>query len=123
MLGSTQTALSAMCAVGNGILRPSAEGLTIKGAAQRYVPRSCIGWPAPCQEWAVLSSDRSAGSAFPGQALSMVPLLSMRSPLSRGSLQPQTQRILRVVPTPSESLSLLTKVAFLLWARAAKQSA
>jgi hypothetical protein len=38
-------------------------------------------------------------------------------------LRPQTRGILRAVPTHSKSLSLVTKVAFLAWARAAaKQS-
>jgi hypothetical protein len=34
-------------------------------------------------------------------------------------LRPQTQRILRAGPTRSKSLSLVTRVAFLAWARAA----
>ena len=35
------------------------------------------------------------------------------------NLRPQTQRILRAVPTRSKSLSLVTKVALRAWARAA----
>ena len=50
-----------------------------------------------------------------------------RRPPTRGlrySLYPHTQRILRAVLTDAKSLSLVTKVAFRAWARAAaKQSA
>ena len=60
--------------------------------------------------------DSRAGTADPALKSS-----DFRRPAisSSGTLPPQTQRILRAAATDSKSLSLVTKIAFLAWARAA----